>query len=157
LNWVTTEIKKHYLYPSTIFAEKERYQITTILGSCIAVCLYDENMKVAGINHYMLPLWNGNGLASPKFGNVAIEKLVNRMLELRCRKENLVAKVFGGANQTGGFLNIGGRNEKIAIELLKKYEIKVVAKSVGGNVGRKIILDSHTGEVMMRFVKSSKK
>ena len=70
------EINKHYLYPSALFAEKERYMVDTILGSCVAVCLFDSVKKIGGINHYMLPLWNGNGLASPKFGNIATEKLI---------------------------------------------------------------------------------
>ena len=72
-------IGKHYLYPSALFAEKEQYMVDTILGSCVAVCLFDTKLKIGGINHYMLPLWNGNGLASPKFGNIATEKLIEKI------------------------------------------------------------------------------
>ena len=68
------EMQKHYLYPSALFAERTPFLVDTILGSCVAVCLYDEHKKIGGINHYMLPLWNGDGLATPKFGNIAIEK-----------------------------------------------------------------------------------
>ena len=90
------EIIKHYLYPSTLYASNELSEVTTVLGSCVAVCLWDNVKRIGGINHYMLPLWNGQGLASPKFGNIAIVKLYERMLELGCNKSNIIAKVFGG-------------------------------------------------------------
>ena len=70
---------KHYLYPSALFAEKTPFMVDTVLGSCVAVCLFDNQLKIGGINHYMLPFWNGNGLASPKYGNIATEKLVEKM------------------------------------------------------------------------------
>jgi chemotaxis protein CheD len=140
-----------------LFAEKEAYRVSTVLGSCIAICLYDTKLKIGGINHYMLPLWNGQGLASPKYGNIANEKLLNRMLELNCKRENIVAKVFGGANQTMTNLNIGGRNTEVAFDFLKAEKIKVVANSVGGPIGRKMIFDTHTSGVMMKYVKSKDK
>ena len=68
-----TDTPKHYLYPSALFVKKEGHMVTTVLGSCVAVCLYDKVMGIGGINHYMLPFWNGNELASPKYGNIAIE------------------------------------------------------------------------------------
>ncbi|HEX2974864.1 MAG TPA: chemotaxis protein CheD, partial [Bacteroidales bacterium] len=61
------EPASHFLYPSTLFVSREPVIVNTILGSCVAVCLYDTLLKYGGINHYMLPLWNGQGLASPKF------------------------------------------------------------------------------------------
>src|SRR5258708_2971389 len=94
-------INKHYLLPSPIFSAREPYIVDTILGSCVAVCLYDVKLKFGGMNHYMLPLWNGEGLASPKYGNIANDKLFERMLRLGSSKQNLVAKVFGGSNQIG--------------------------------------------------------
>lgn len=152
---VTSNIGTHYLYPSTIFAEKEQYRITTVLGSCIAVCLYDPVKKIGGINHFMLPLWNGDGLATPKFGNVAIEKLIKRMELLGCQKKHMIAKIFGGANMSQGVLNVGGRNTQVALDILEEEKIKIVAQSVGGTKGRKIIFDSQTAEVMMKYVQST--
>lgn len=149
----TENINKHYLYPSTIFAKKEGYKVTTVLGSCISVCLYDTKLKIGGINHYMLPLWNGNGLATPKYGNVAITKLIQAMEGFGCTKRNMVAKIFGGANQTNSVANVGGRNAMIAFDFMQEENIKVVAKSVGGPIGRKIIFDTGTSEVMMKYVK----
>jgi chemotaxis protein CheD len=90
------QISTHFLYPSALFASRERHKVSTILGSCVAVCLYDPIAQIGGINHFMLPFWNGQGLASPKYGNIAIERLVEKMISLGCKKNNLKAKVFGG-------------------------------------------------------------
>ncbi|MBF0165687.1 MAG: chemotaxis protein CheD, partial [Magnetococcales bacterium] len=62
--------------PGALFAQNGAYVITTVLGSCIAVCLWDRMRKEGGMNHYKLPLWNGDGLPSPKYGNIAIAKLI---------------------------------------------------------------------------------
>jgi chemotaxis protein CheD len=145
--------KKHYLYPSALFAETEPHIIDTVLGSCVAVCLFDQKLKRGGINHYMLPLWNGEGLASPKYGNIAIEKLLEKMLKQGSKKSDLVAKVFGGASQMNTTINIGERNIQIAEEMLAELRIKVVAKNMGGTVGRKMSFNSATGEILMRFLK----
>ena len=114
------EINNHYLFPSAIFADRSPYRITTVLGSCVAVCLYDPVKKTGGMNHYMLPLWNGQGLATPKFGNIALEKLTERMTILGSIQTNLKAKVFGGAdvlNHHNPVNSIGSRNIEVAAEL----------------------------------------
>src|SRR3954470_14229303 len=107
---------KHFLLPSTIFAEKKHHRIDTILGSCVAICLWDPKLKIGGMNHYMLPLWNGEGLASPKFGNIAIDRMIKKMMSEGCQKKNMQAKVFGGKGVSEGQLNcfkIGDRNAEI--------------------------------------------
>ncbi len=154
---MSEEINKHYLYPSALFAEKAAFFVDTILGSCVAVCLYDQKLKIGGINHYMLPHWNGNGLASPKFGNIAIEKLIEKMLKNGSQKTNLVAKVFGGASQMDSSMNIGQRNIEIAKEALSIHGIKIVAENIGGTVGRKLRYDTGTGQVMMKFLTKTEK
>lgn len=143
---------KHFLFPGTIFAEPNEYLISTVLGSCVAVCLWDRVVCRGGMNHIMLPLWNGDGLATPKYGNIAMEKLLAKVLSIGCRREYLVAKVFGGANVTGTGLEvfmIGDRNIMLALEMLEEFRIPVVAKDVGGRVGRKIVMNSRTGVVMV--------
>ncbi len=68
----------YYLYPAVLYASNKPYFIKTILGSCIAVCIWDNNLHIGRMCYYMLPYWNGNGLASPKYGNIAIEKLYKK-------------------------------------------------------------------------------
>jgi chemotaxis protein CheD len=143
---------KHFLYPGTIFAEPREYLISTVLGSCVAVCLWDHLLRRGGMNHMMLPLWNGEGLATPKYGNIAMEKLLLKVLSIGCRRENLVAKVFGGANVSGTGMEvfmIGDRNIMLASEMLEEFRIPIVARDVGGRVGRKIIMNSETGVVLV--------
>ncbi len=151
------ELGKHYLYPSALFAEKTPFMIDTVLGSCVAVCLFDQYLKIGGINHYMLPFWNGNGLASPKYGNIATEKLIDKMLRNGATIQNMVAKVFGGANQMNTSLKIGDQNIEIARQTLSNYGIKIIAENVGGEVGRKLRYNTGTGQVMMKFLTKSER
>jgi len=149
------ELGKHYLYPSALFAEKKPFMVDTVLGSCVAVCLFDQKLNIGGINHYMLPFWNGNGLASPKYGNIATEKLVEKMLKNGATIQNMVAKVFGGANQMNTSMRIGDQNIEIARQTLANYGIKIIAENVGGGVGRKLRYNTSTGQVMMKFLTKS--
>ncbi|HPD95788.1 MAG TPA: chemotaxis protein CheD [Tenuifilaceae bacterium] len=150
-----SEVQSYYLYPSALFAEKEAHLVSTILGSCVAVCLYDPVLNIGGINHFMLPLWNGQGLASPRYGNIAIERLIERMLLLGSKKGNLKGKVFGGAEvietKVANFY-IGERNIKVAVDMLLEQNIPIVAKSVGGKLGRKILFNTQTGEVKQKYI-----
>jgi len=150
-----TDLSTHFLYPSTLFASREPVLVNTILGSCVAVCFYDTYLQFGGINHYMLPFWNGQGLASPKFGNIAIEKLLEKMISLGSNQSNLIAKVFGGGNiieaTTAQFM-IGDRNIAVALDMLKEMNVKVISQSVGGNLGRKIQFDTSTGEIKHKFI-----
>lgn len=149
------ENHQHFLYPATLFASNTPSMVSTILGSCVAVCFYDSILQIGGINHYMLPLWNGQGLPSPKYGNIAIEKLLEKMYQMGSQKKNLKAKVFGGGEVIETNIkqfNIGERNIEIAIELLREYKIPIVAQSVGGKLGRKIEYNTATGEVKHRFI-----
>ncbi|MEE4196753.1 MAG: chemotaxis protein CheD [Bacteroidales bacterium] len=145
----------HFLYPAALYASKEPYQINTILGSCVAVCLYDPVLKAGGMCHYMLPLWNGDGLASPKYGNIAIEKLIDKMLNFGSQKYNIKAKIFGGGEvieTQNPHFNIGQRNISLATDMLSEAKIPIISSSVGGKLGRKIIFFTHSGEVKQRYV-----
>lgn len=143
---------RHFLFPGTLHASRQECTITTVLGSCVSVCLWDQINGGGGMNHFMLPLWNGEGLATPKYGNIAMEKLLERVLQIGCQHAYLVAKVFGGANinetSNGAFL-IGDRNTTLALQVLKEWRIPVVAADLGGRAGRKIIMNTLTGEVLV--------
>ena len=144
--------------PCMLMASRDELEIMTLLGSCVAVCLWDPRLAFGGMNHYMLPLWNGEGLPTPKYGNVAIEKLIARMLEFGCRKEQLVAKCFGGANvlgDTSGRMLIGERNIAVAEEVLGNHRIPIVAQDMGGLRGMKILFNTRTGVVLAGRLASS--
>lgn len=152
---IVKEIGFHYLFSSTLFVSKEPCHIQTVLGSCVAVCLYDQRLKFGGMNHYMMPLWNGKGLASPNYGNIAIDMLLEKMMMLGSQNKNLIAKVFGGANQhnfNSKIVTVGERNIEVAKNMLKGFSIHVVAESTGGTQGRKIAFDTFTGQVSMKYL-----
>jgi len=152
------ELKTHFLYPSTLFASKTPYLVNTILGSCVAVCMYDPVLKIGGINHYMLPLWNGEGLASPKYGNIAIEKLLEKMTNNGSKKSNIIAKVFGGGEVIDTNISqfhIGERNILIAQQVLKELNIRISGQSLGGKNGRKIQFNTGTGAVLQKIIQKS--
>lgn len=145
---------KHYLYPGALFADPRPHAVTTVLGSCVAVCLWDKRRRIGGINHYLLPLWNGEGLPTPRYGNVAIDSLVDRMLALGCAKCDLQAKVFGGAtmwDSSHGLIAVGERNGELAKSLLAGHGIPIVASSLGGREGRKLVFQTDSGTVLQRL------
>lgn len=147
--------KNHFLQPSTILTSKEPWWVTTILGSCVSICLFDKKRCFGGINHYMLPYWNGEGLESPRYGNVAISQLYKKMLELGAQKEDIVCKIFGGAEVLGeqsSVFNVGKRNVELALKIIQEMGIPLVSSSTGGKQGRKIHFNTGTGDVLQKYL-----
>ena len=152
---MTDNLQTRFLLPSELFSSREPHLVNTILGSCISVCLHDRVLNIGGINHYMLPYWNGVGLATPKYGNIAIEKLITQLQQMGSIKSNLVAKVFGGGeviNVGNNTFNIGKRNIEVAMSMLADHNIKIVASDTGGVLGRKLQFNTQTGTVMMKAI-----
>lgn len=149
--------RQAFVHVGALLVEIEPCVLTTVLGSCISVCLFAPALRVGGMNHYMLPLWFGEGLRSPRYGDVAIPKLIECMLAHGCRKSDIVAKIFGGGaviacNNIGQ--SIGERNIDLACEMLECEGIPIVAKDVGGSHGRKVVFDTAIGDVYVRKVRS---
>lgn len=154
------DIEEHYLYPGALFVHKLPHVVSTVLGSCVAVCLWDQFLNIGGINHFQLPLWNGNGLASPKFGNIAIPKLIEKMIYLGSIKQNLKAKVFGGANVlvgSNGAISVGTKNILIAKDVLSEENVSIISSNLGGNRGRKLKFNTQTGVVLMKLLQNDHK
>ena len=108
------------------------------------------------MNHHLLPFWNGQGLASPKYGNIAIEKLIKKLISYGSEKKNLKAKIFGGANlfvRQNEIFKIGERNIQIAKDVLHEHKLPIVNQNVGGIYGRKIIFQTNTGVVYHKILK----
>jgi chemotaxis protein CheD len=146
--------EKIFIHVGQIYVGTKPTEISTVLGSCVAVCLYDKLRMAGSMNHYLLPLWNGNGLQSPKFGNISIPRMIEAMMEAGCTPANMEAKLFGGSNinfTTNEDMMVGKRNVMTAKEILLDYRIKVVAEDVGGNVGRRIMMRSDIGKIYMKY------
>ena len=147
------DLPGRYLFPAEIFVTREPTMVSTVLGSCVAVCLWDSRSVIGGMNHYLLPLWNGDGLATPKYGNIAIRQLVEKVVAKGGERKNLQAKIFGGAamwSNTEGLFAIGLRNIELAQQQLKELQIPVVASDVGGMLSRKIFFNTGDGSVLLR-------
>jgi chemotaxis protein CheD len=133
----------------------EQCILSTILGSCVGVCLYDTENHIAGLNHYLLPVWEKHGPATPKYGDISIEMLIKKMLLAGSNIENIEAKVFGGGdviNLKENVFKVGQRNINIALQKLEEHHINIVEQNVGGRRGRKVFLNTIDGSTVVNFV-----
>jgi|GEM_PF-1180851 len=125
--------------------------IATMLGSCVAVMLYDNVLKIKGMNHFLLPGAMEKGM-SLRYGLNAMEMMMNEMYKLGVQKENLVAKIAGGATIFQNFKDkIGERNVEFARMFCLKEKIQVLSEHVFGNHGRAVVLDSDFQTIARTF------
>jgi chemotaxis protein CheD len=145
---------KHYLHPGQLFISHESYAVTTILGSCVSVCLWDPFTKIGGINHFLLPMDVGEGQASLRFGNLSVRELIEEVIAVGAEQAHLRAKLFGGACVLKAFRSrenhLGTKNVKIARELLNAADIPIIGEDVGGNRGRKLIFHTDNGSAWVK-------
>lgn len=152
---VDIKMDKYYLYPGKIFSSMKSHHVDTILGSCVAVFLWDPFLQFGSINHYMLPEGKKENNASFKYGNIAIEEIITRMLRMGSDRKDLKAKIFGGSDiaHSNGAFNIGRRNIILAQDMLKAEQIPIISYSVGGPLGRKVIFHSGSGVVLISYIR----
>ncbi|THF65917.1 chemotaxis protein CheD [Pseudothauera nasutitermitis] len=148
------------ILPGAWAVEKER-PIATLLGSCVAVALYDPQVGLGGLNHFMLPevsrLSGRADVDALLAGNYAMEALLNAMLARGARKSRLVAKAFGGGMVVSSLdrSRIGQRNVEFTREWLERESIPLVASDFLGNCSRKVVLEPRSGDVFCRRAPSS--
>ena len=151
--------KKVFLQPGEISFETEPSQITTIVGSCIAVCLWDKQRALGGMCHYYLPVQSTQGTPENNYGQFAIPNLIKLFKANGCRREDLIAKVVGGGHvidvNLGADKDVGEANTKLAFATLQKFGIPVEGKAVGGPYGKKISFNTDTGEVNFQNIVKS--
>lgn len=126
--------------------------LVTILGSCVATCLYDAEAGIGGLNHFLLPKGSGSGAGSLKYGAHAMELLINALLKGGAHRPRLRAKLFGGANMIDGLSDIGAANARFAREFLANEGILCLGESLGGNQARKIRFTPCTGAAQQMLV-----
>ena len=127
--------------------------LVTILGSCVTACIRDPLAGVGGMNHFMLPESAGAGWdtasASMRYGNVAMERLINDILKRGGSRERLEIKVFGGGNVMNGTTNIGHRNAEFVEQYLAAEGLPIAAHHLRGNLPRRVHYFPATGKVML--------
>lgn len=144
-----------YLYPGRLFSSREPHVVTTVLGSCVAVCLWDARCRAGGMNHFLLPECPEGQEPSPRFGAEAIELLIGELLGRGCSPRDLQAKIFGGSHvlgtgAAGDRSHLGARNVTVARRTLAEHGIPIVAADVGGTCGRKVSFRTDDGVVHVK-------
>ena len=137
--------------PGEYFVANENMIIMTVLGSCIAACLWDSRARVGGMNHFMLP--DGDMAdASGRYGSYAMVLLINEMLKLGARRETMQAKIFGGAQVMHNFttMNVGERNTNFVLNYLHTERIPIVSEDVLDIYPRKVVFFPVTGKAMVK-------
>lgn len=137
--------------PGEYFVSNEDLVIMTVLGSCIAACIWDGKARTGGMNHFMLP--DGDGAdGSGRYGSYAMELLINEMLKLGARRETMQAKIFGGAQVMAGFttMNVGERNTKFVLDYLATERIPVVSQDVLDIHPRKVCFFPVSGKALVK-------
>jgi chemotaxis protein CheD len=149
----------HFLHAGQIYVSAHGESIVLILGSCVAVCIWDSVNGIGGATHYLLPFWDGKGVPSPRYGNVAISALLEKLAETGANSANLRAKVFGGGclfdvmrEASPKKDHLGSRNVEIALELLAKERIPVVSTEVGGDRGQRLLFETGTGHALVKVL-----
>lgn len=146
-----------YLHPGQTFVHAGPAPVATIVGSCVAVFLWDPVHNAGGLTHFLLPQWDRIGAATSRYGDVALDDLLEKLVALGCQRSRLRAKVFGGACvlkafQGNGGKHLGTKNSEFAIDWLNQQHIPVVEQHVGGTRGRKIEIDTASGAASVREV-----
>ncbi len=149
--------KKISIHIGGFHASREPTVIDTLLGSCVAVCLYDPVASIGGMNHILLP-----GKAdlkhfdnSARYATDAMELLIQKVISLGGKREHLGAKVFGGANvlpSISGANGVGTKNSEFILELLRMEAINVISHDLGGHDTRRIYFHTDTSEVLLKRI-----
>jgi chemotaxis protein CheD len=127
--------------------------LTTILGSCVAMCLRDPQAGVGGMNHFLLPDGPGTGTgASRRYGAYAMEILINEVLKIGARRDRLQAKLFGGGRMFESLADVGTANADFAERFLQDEAIPMVGGSLRGAGARRVQFWPVTGRALQRAV-----
>jgi chemotaxis protein CheD len=133
--------------------------IVTVLGSCVSACIRDPLLGIGGMNHFMLPQshsgrWGAD--AEPtRFGNFAMEKLINELIKAGATRDRMEIKVFGGGNVTDSTQAIGTQNADFVLRYLEAEGLGYTAKDLGGDHPRRIHYYPKTGRVIRRLLVTS--
>ncbi|MDY6851350.1 MAG: response regulator [Thermodesulfobacteriota bacterium] len=146
-----------FLLPGEYIISKKPHEVTTLLGSCVAVCLYSNKGKFGGVNHFMLPV-SATGERHAKYGDFATKTIVQFLERGTGTLRGAEAMIFGGANVVGAIrsaTNIGEKNIEIARRLLGDYKIPIVKEYVGGETGLKLKYQTWDNQVFYRPIERS--
>lgn len=153
------------ILPGELYVSTHGEMISTVLGSCISVCIRDKKKGIGGMNHFMLPQnsefssdnWGENPATSAsRYGNWAMEYLINAILKRGGEKKNFEVKVFGGGQMMAEMTDIGQKNIIFVYQYLAEEQLRIEASDVGDVYARKVLYFPDTGSVKVRRIKNVK-
>ncbi|WP_184476016.1 chemotaxis protein CheD [Rhizorhapis suberifaciens] len=151
-----TEKRINVIQGTTQVTSDPAVVLTTVLGSCVAACLFDGLAGVGGMNHFLLSEPRGGDLAfgeqSERYGAYAMELLINEMLKAGASRSRIKAHLYGGANMRAGMQEIGSANSKFAINFLARDGIPLTFSNLGGNAARRVDFRAVKGQARCRVL-----
>lgn len=153
------------ILPGEFYVSTHGEMVVTVLGSCIAACIRDKVRGIGGMNHFMLPtqgefsseIWGSNpNTHASRYGNWAMEYLINEILKRGGKRENLEVKLFGGGQMIASMSDIGQRNILFAYNYLASEGLSAAASDVGDIYARKVLYFPDTGSAKVRRIKQMK-
>ena len=149
------------LLPGEYFVTLHDEAIYTTLGSCISACIRDRLSGIGGMNHFMLPVsansesWKAaDNSASTRYGNFAMEHLINTILKNGGKRQNLEAKIFGGGRIIANMTDVGMRNIAFARDYLETEGLRITSEDVGDTFPRMVVYFPATGKVKVKRLRS---
>ncbi|MGV8933365.1 MAG: chemoreceptor glutamine deamidase CheD [Gallionellaceae bacterium] len=155
------EIVASRLLPGEYFVTLKDEAIYTTLGSCISACIRDRITGIGGMNHFMLPVstntnsWKASdNNASTRYGNFAMEHLINDILKNGGKRQNLEAKIFGGGRIIANMTDVGLRNISFVRDYLQTEGLQITSEDVGEEFPRLVVYFPATGKVRVKRLRS---
>ena len=156
------DISAAKILPGEYYVTNQDELITTVLGSCVSACVRDRIYGIGGMNHFMLPASAGGawgGAADPtntatRYGNYAMEHMINDILKYGGQRRHLEVKIFGGGQIIDAMTNIGRRNVEFVLDYLRTEGLPLVSRDVGNIFPRKIVYFPATGRVRVKKLKT---
>ncbi|HOO31699.1 MAG TPA: chemotaxis protein CheD [Thermotogota bacterium] len=145
------EKNKYFLHPGYVFVSEEPYLIHTVLGSCVSIAVWDRNKKFGGMNHFVLP--EADAKPNGRYGNVSIPYLFHMMQNIHSEKKHWDIHLLGGASNVSMKSAVGSLNVDFALNWLEKNHYAISSRDLGGSLGRKVIFNTETGELLVYKIK----
>lgn len=150
------------LLPGDYYVTTDSEMITTVLGSCVSACIRDRVLGIGGMNHFMLPETSSSRLNSReeavvgsalRYGNYAMEHLINTILQFGGKRKNLEVKLFGGGKVIATLGDVGSRNIAFVLDYVDTEALDLVSQDMGDIYPRKVNYYPQTGRVRMKKIK----
>ena len=145
--------QSQFIEPGYIYITPVPTVLYAVVGTCVAVTVWDRVRRIGGMNHFLYPKTSDPDRSTAQYGNVSVSTLLRMMENAGSRLEHLEAQLFGGAALFFNSRNdVGAQNVAAARHILHKRKIRIVSEDIGGIRGRKIAFDNRSGHVIIHKV-----